>query len=161
MTKDNQAWSTPVWNDEFTITFDVIVTSELTDDWHNIFHVTTGNDIHTSGSRIPGVWVNKGKYFHVCFGVSGNHNYCKNYNYNLDQLYHIEISQKKQSNEEALYTISVNGTIFHEVINTTPMIFQDAKLYLSDPWYKSFASYGTLSNLRINNKEGKYLLLNI
>ena len=155
MTKDNLAWS-GVWSDEFTIEFDVIVTSELTDLYHNIFLVTTGGVINTFGSRIPGVWANKKeKYFLICSGVNGNNNYCKEYPYNLKQLYHFEISQKKNSNGEAVYKLSVDGTIFHEVINTTPKNFQNAKLYLSNPWYRSFAPHGTLSNLRIINEPSK------
>ena len=154
MTKGNLAWS-GVWSDEFTFEFDVIVTSGLTANYHNIFHVTTGGDAGALGNRIPAVWANKAKYFHICSGVNGNANYCRFYPYNLKQSYHFEISQKKNSNGEAVYKISVDGTIFHEVINTTPKNFQNAKLYLSDPWYASFAPHGTLSNLRIINEPSK------
>ena len=154
MTKGNLAWS-GVWSDEFTIEFDVIVTSELTATYENIFHVTIGGENHVLGNRIPAVWANKAKYFHICSGVNGNANYCRFYPYNLKQSYHFEISQKKNSNGEAVYKISVDGTIFHEVINTTPKNFQNAKLYLSDPWSASFAPHGTLSNLRIINDLSK------
>ena len=64
LTKGNLAWS-GVWSDEFTIEFDVIVTSELTDTWHNIFHVTTGDNCCKLGDRIPAVWANKAKHFHI------------------------------------------------------------------------------------------------
>ena len=154
MTKGNLAWS-GVWSDEFTIEFDVMVTSELTDTWHNIFHVTTGDDCCELGQRIPGVWANKANKFYISFGVNGDNNYYKDYPYNLNQLYHFEISQKKNSKREAVYKISVDGTIFHEVINTTPKNFQNAKLYLSDPWHASFAPHGTLSNLRIITEPSK------
>ena len=153
LSKDNLAWSQPVWSDEFNITFDVTVNSELTEDWHNIFHVTTGSNYGTLGARIPAVWANKEyEEFFIVSDVNGNNDY---YQYlgqhNLGQLYHIEISQKKNSNDEAVYKISVDGTTFHEVINTKPQIFQNANLYLSDPWHASLAPHGTLSNLRIIN----------
>ena len=151
LTKDNLAWSTPAWSEEFAIEFDVIVNSELTESWYNIFHMTTGSNYNTLGARIPAVWANHLKHFHICFDVNGDNDYCKKYNYNLDKLYHIEISQKKNSNDEALYNIRVDGTTFHEVINTMPQIFQNAKLYLSDPWHPSLAPHGTLSNLSIIN----------
>ena len=151
MTKGNLAWS-GTWSDEFKIKFDVIVTSEPTEDWNNVLHVTTGNNCCGLGERIPSVSIYRGEYIEICFGVSGNNNYCKNYNIVLHRLYHLEISQNKTSNGEAVYKISVDGTIFHEVINTTPKNFQNAKLYLSDPWHASFAPHGTLSNLRTNSK---------
>ena len=152
LSKGNLAWSIPVWSDEFTITFDVTVNSELTEYWHSIFHVTTGSNYGTLGARIPAVWATKDKNFFIVSDVNGNNDY---YQYlgqhNLGQLYHIEISQKKNSNDEVWYKISVDGTTFHEVINTKPQTFQNAKLYLSDPWHLSLAPHGTLSNLRIIN----------
>ena len=154
MTKGNLVWS-GVWSDKFTIEFDVIVTSELTATYKNIFHVTTGGDNGALGNRIPAVWANKAKYFHICSGVNGNANYCRFYPYNLKQSYHFEISQKKNSNGEAVYEISVDGTIFHEGVNTTPKNFRNAKLYMSDPWSASFAPHGTLSNLMIINEPSK------
>ena len=75
LTRDNLAWSIPVWSDEFTIKFDVIVTSELTDIWHNIFHVTIGSNYNTLGARIPAVWANKEKFFHICSDVGGHNDY--------------------------------------------------------------------------------------
>ena len=156
LSKGNLAWSIPVWSDEFTITFDVTVNSELTEYWTNIFHVTTGSTAKpfgTLGARIPAVWATKDKNFFIVSDVNGNNDYFQYVNpkYKLGQLYHIEISQKKNSNNEAVYKISVDGTTFHEVINKKPQTFQNAKLYLSDPWHASLAPHGTLSNLRIIN----------
>ena len=124
-------------------------------------HLTTGND-NGLGARIPGVWANKNKYFHTCFRVNGDDDYCQQYDYQLDKLYHFEISQHKKSSQyystgEATYSITINGELIHEIINTTPMKFENVKLYLGNPWYESFAPYGTVSNLEINdlNEPGK------
>ena len=155
LSKDNVVWSTPEWSEEFKIEFDVIVEKELSNDWVNIMHMTTGND-NGLGARIPGVWANKNKYFHSCFRVNGDDDYCQNHDYQLDKLYHFEISQHKEisqyySTGEAIYSITVNGEVIHEIINTTPMKFENVKLYLGNPWYETFAPYGTVSNLKIND----------
>ena len=84
MTKGNLAWS-GVWSDEFTIEFDVIVTSELTDTWHNIFHVTTGDNCCKLGDRIPahtpleglsgfGQFPRQMAFTQLFFGISGTQN---------------------------------------------------------------------------------------
>ena len=155
LSKDNVVWSTPEWSDEFKIEFDVIVDKELPIDWVNIMHMTTGND-NGLGARIPGVWAHQNKFFYSCFRVNGNDDYCQNYDYQLDKLYHFEISQHKKPSQyystgEAIYSITVNGEVIHEIINTTPMKFQNVKLYLGNPWYETFAPYGTISNLKIND----------
>ena len=151
LTKGSLAWSTPFWrSDGVTIKFDVIVNSELTEEWHNLFHMTTTDaNCCDPGDRVPVVLANRDKYFYLSFGINGKGDYAVKYHYNLNQLYNIEFSQNKNSNGEAVYKISVDGTIFHEVINTTPKNFQSAKLYLSSPWSASFAPHGTLSNLKI------------
>ena len=71
--------------------------------------------------------------------------------------YQIEISQKKNSDGEAVYKIIINGEIFHEVINTTPRNFYNATLYLSDVHYDTFGPYGSLANLRISSALSKLI----
>ena len=143
-----QVWSTSDWSDDFKVKFDVIVNKDLNSTYKSLLHVTTGGN-GGEGSRIPAVFVNPGKYFHTCNHVNGNTNYCQNYNYELNKEYHFEISQHKNSKGEAVYSIKVNGETFHEVVNTTPLKFKDVKLYLSDPWYETFAPFGKLSNLKV------------
>ena len=101
------------------------------------------------GGRIPAVFVNQDKYFHHCYHVNGDDNYYQNYDYELNKDYHFEILQQKNSEGEAVYRIKVNGETFHEIVNTTPLKFKDVKLYLSDPWYETFAPFGKLSNLKV------------
>ena len=125
--------------------------SELPADWHNVFHITKGRDNSEMGDRLPGLWANKAKYFHTCTASNGNRNYCYNYPYQLNQIYKFEISQMGNENGKAMFSIKINGSTIHEVINTTPTILSKAHLYLSDPWYSSFASYGKLSKLKIAN----------
>ena len=147
LTKGNLVWSTSDWSDEFKVEYDVIVTEELSQGWGNLFHVTTGEDMG-EGSRIPAVFVNQDKFFHICYNFNGTE-YWHNYNYKLNEEYHFEISQNKNSKGEAIYNIKVNGKTFHEIVNTTPTKFKDVMLYLSAPLYETFAPFGRLSNFKI------------
>ena len=166
MTKGDYVWSYSDWSDEFKIEYDVIVNKEFEGgymegpgSWTSLFHLTTGEDSGVGG-RIPAVFVNQDKYFHHCYHVNGDDNYYQNYDYELNKDYHFEISQQKNSEGEAVYSIKVNGETFHEIVNTTPLKFKDVKLYLSDPWFDTFAPYGKLSNLKIINdlnKQSKYV----
>ena len=101
------------------------------------------------GGRIPAVFLNPAKYFYTCYRVNGDDDYCQNYNYELNKDYHFEISQHKNSIGEAVYSITVNGETVHEIVNKTPLKYKDVKLYLSDPWYETFAPFGKLSNLKV------------
>ena len=145
LTKGDQVWTTSDWSDEFKVEYDVIVNKELPGSWKSLLHLTTGDNY----PRLPAIFLHPNKYFHICYHVNGNHNYCQNYNYELNKEYHFEISQHKNSKGEAVYSIKVNGETFHEIINTKPVKFKDVKLYLSDPWYETFAPFGKLSNLKI------------
>ena len=132
------------------------MTKELSDTWHNVFHFTIGADSGHYGDRIPAVWVNKAKFFLIASAVSGNDNYGQlnthgQFNYQLNQWYHFEIKQEENSNGEIIYSIAMDGTTVHVVVNTLPQIFKEVILYQSDPWYPSFASFGELKDLTIVN----------
>ena len=148
MAKDNHVWSTADLNDEFRIEYDIIVNQEILDSWKSLFRITTGENTG-EGGRIPAVFLNPSKSLYNCYHVNGDTNYCHSYDYELNTDYHFEMSQQRNPNGEAVYRIFVNGELLHEIINTTPLKFQDVKLFLSDPWYDSFAPFGKLSNLKI------------
>ena len=148
LTKGNHVWSVSDWSDEFKVEYDVIVKKELSETWASLFHVTTGQDLG-EGGRLPAVFLNWDKYFLIAYHVNGNADYGRQYNYELNKEYHFEISQQTNSKGEAVYSIKVNGETFHEIVNTSPLKFKDVKLYLSDPWYGTFASFGNLSNFKI------------
>ena len=144
LTKDNLAWSTSNWSDEFKVEYDVIVYSWY-NYWANVLHVTTGQN----HPRLPAVFF-KRTYFNICSHVNGNNDYCQIYNYELNTDYHFEISQNKNPSGEAIYSINVNGETFFEIVNTNPLKFENAKLYLSNPWYPTFGAFGKVSNLKVN-----------
>ena len=159
LSKGNLVWTTSDWSDEFKVEYDVIVNKELpAGSWKSLFRVATENG--QVGGRIPAVFVDPNKHFHICYRVNGYDNYCQNYSYALNKDYHFEISQFKNSEDETVYSIKVNGEAFHEIVNTTPLNFKNVNLYLSDPWYGTFAPFGKLSNLTIIadlTKLSKYL----
>ena len=148
LTKGDHVWSTSDWSDEFKVEYDVIVNKDIPGSWKSLFHVTTGVQSGV-GCQLPAVYVNPSRYFYIAYHVNGNDNYHQKYTYELNKEYHFEISQHKNTNGEAIYNIKVNGETFHEVVNTTPLKFKDVMLYLSDPWYETFAPFGKLSNLKI------------
>ena len=134
------------------------VTKELNGTYHNVFHMTIGEDIAQYGDAYPSVWVNKGKNFHISSAVSGDLNYATDYPYNLNQWYHIEILQKENSNGEIIYSIEIDDLTVDldnyqsiKTVNTQPQRFEKVILYTSDPWYPSFASFGELKDLSIVN----------
>ena len=127
------------------------VTKELSGTYHNVFHMTIGEDLAQYGDRYPAVWVHKDKKFLIDSAVNGKKNHGKFINYQLNQEYHIEIKQEENANGEIIYRIVVDGTTVHEVVNTRPQRFEKVILYTSNPWSRSFASFGELKNLNIVN----------
>ena len=93
LTKDNLAWSTSNWSDEFKVEYDVIVYSWY-NYWANVLHVTTGQN----HPRLPAVFF-KRTYFNICSHVNGNNDYCQIYNYELKYL-------KTKTQVEKLFTAS-------------------------------------------------------
>ena len=159
LSRDNLVWTVSDWGYEIEIEFDVMVHSEISQDWCNVFHmIAIDHDNQGMGSRLPSfmVW-NEAKKFEISFSVNGNDKYQTFYNYQLNQWYHFQISQLINPTGQAVYTISVNGNTVHEISNSKPRTFPEAKLYLSSPWLPSLGSYGTLSNLTVK-KEGKISL---
>ena len=151
LSRDNLAWTVSNWGHEIEIDFDVMVNSEISQDWSNVFHmIAIDHDNAQLGSRLPSFMVYNGaKQFEICFSVNGNDNYCIYQDYQLNQWYHFQISQLKNPTGEAVYRTRVNGNTVHEIPNSKPRNFPEAKLYLSNPWLPSLGSHGTLSNLTV------------
>ena len=113
--------------------------------------MTIGENKEQYGDRIPAVFVNKAKYFHISSAINGTSDYHQDYKYNLNQWYHIEIKQDENSNGEIIYSIEIDGTTVYEVVNSLPQRFKEIILYESDPWHPSFATFGELKDLTIVN----------
>merc|ERR1711892_697874 len=141
------------WARQYKVEFDIKVTKELPgkSTYYNVFHMTIGGDQKQYGDRIPAVWVNSDKYFHIASAVSGNPNLTKNIKYALNQWYHFEIIQEENSKGEVIYSIVMDGLTVYQVFNTLPQRFEKVILYTSDPFFQSFAPFGELANLNIVN----------
>ena len=141
------------WNKIYRVSFSIKV-NKMPNAHANVIHFTTGSDsiLHYPffiGSQIPGVWINKSGFFHICSTVSGNRNYCKNFDYSLEKQYDITIQQYNH-NGKYMYEIIINGLTKVCVENTQPRIFSHVKEYTSNPWYPSFTSeFGNIFNLEI------------
>ena len=107
------------------------------------------------GSRIPAVFAKQANSSSQCLefrsSVSGNGDYRFDFYYQLNQLYHIEISQENIHGETVMYNVKIDGTTKHSVENTQVQVFDQVKLYLSSPWLETFGPYGEVRNLEVVN----------
>ena len=110
----------------------------LPNEWASIFHITIGNNGGTKGDRYPALFVNKNSYFHFTTCIDDTDNYHKNYDRlsstYQNQMYDVTI-QQKLIDGKYLYQVIVDGQLFVSKENTKPLVIDEAKLYLSDPWY--------------------------
>merc|ERR1712002_251879 len=64
----------PYIGKEFLISFELYINSISEEEWQNVLHITTGDNIGKMGDRIPGVWVTDKKELYVSFAINGNKN---------------------------------------------------------------------------------------
>ena len=135
---------------EYSVLF-TFAASEFSFGWHNILHFTTGDNVHSPGSRIPGVWMHqslgdeKAKPLLICSDVNGDSDYCwTSKPIPVNTFIQIQIRQIRKGTGY-IYQILIDGEVLHEVINRQPRVFRDVKLYASDPWHA--AQKGEIDNL--------------
>ena len=106
------------------------------------------------GDRIPAVFsrqeTSSSQLLEFRSSVSGNKDDSFNFYYQLNQLYHIEISQENVHGETH-YNVKIDGTPKHSAKNTQVQVFDQVKLYLSSPWLETFGPYGEVRNLEVVN----------
>ena len=96
-------------------------------------HATTGADNHVSGARTPSIYFPPGSTtLEICVQI---YNCFASEALPLNSWTNVQIAQSKQSNGTSQYSIVINGTEVHSVINSQPQEFQDVKVYASSPWY--------------------------
>ena len=108
-----------------------------TNQWVNVFHITRSEN-HGRGSRYPALFLNNG-YFHFTTCIDDFFNYQKNfYQITTDhhQVYDITIQQKLLDGKW-MYQVFVDGIMIVSKENTKTIVLDEAKLYLSDPWYNA------------------------
>ena len=150
----------PKWGNVYKVEADITVNKMPSIEWTNVFDFSQNGDFDVYGDRIPAVFINKAGHFHICSGVNGNKNFCKDVPFDLRKKYNLKIQQIKE-NGKTIYEIKINGKIILSTVNTKPMDFDNVKVYVSDPWYNAFtANIGILSNFQYSSghsyeEEGK------
>ena len=116
------------------------------DDYHNILHLTTGEECCEAGTRIPGVWLNSnnGKpYLYPAIAMTSNLDKHCNIALEMNTQYFVELVQEK-----GFFTVKINQEQVWQV-NSGSATFQNVKYYLSDPWWPSAGKVATLSRPKI------------
>ena len=144
------------WSPSFRIEFDIMVSSVLKEIWTNVFHFTIGGNNHQYGDRIPAFWIRWNQKFGIYSAVNNNKNHNREFDFKMNQQYHIVIRQFYKQCGKYVYQIEIDGQIKHSVDNNNAKVFENVKLYASDPWHTPFTSnYGLLKNLKV--EQGMYL----
>ena len=127
------------------------------ENWTTFIAIISANGhYYQHGDRIPAVFskqeTSSSQRLEFRSSVSGNIDDKFNFYYQLNQLYHIEISQENIDGETVMYNVKIDGTTKHSVENTQVQVFDQVKLYLSSPWTrKSFGPYGEVRNIEVVN----------
>ena len=139
------------WGDVFSVDFAIGVTKLPSVNWTNVFHFTVNGDNADYGDRIPALWIHKDGYFRISFNINDNQYYHKDFEFVLGQKYHIILKQFIEG-EKYWYEVKINGESKYHTENTQPQIYDDVKLYASDPWYEPFSSdLGQICNVKIQD----------
>ena len=103
--------------------------------WANIFHISNGQN-EGRGGRYPALFLNRGNFFHFTTCIDDNFNYQKNVGYLSQQLFDITIEQKFIQGKWK-HQIFLDGQLLLSKDYSDPIVIENAKLYLSDPWYEA------------------------
>ena len=122
----------------------------------SILWATGVNDAAEYGKRIPALFISKSGFLHLSSSVSGNWNYAFDFSYVVNKKYKYEIIQIADSSNVITYTVKVDGVVrFGPVVNTQPTLFEEAYLYVSEPYndpnVDSAFGYAALTNLCVTN----------
>ena len=145
---------------EWKISFD-INPHGLVSGWGSIIHLmdkstNTGDD----GGLLPGVWFRSNTtQLYVGYNLNGEHfiHFTADNSLPLNEYSTVEISQRKNNNNEYEFKCTVNGSLIptgdgsleNPSIASTPKEYTQVKLYASNPW--SPAANAEIKNLLFQN----------
>ena len=123
----------------------------------NIIHLTTGGKNDQYGGRTPGAWLfvnSLGRVMQIGSAINGK----KDYKYEIKEIrkntwIKVSISQVLV-NGDYVYMIRIDGKEVHRTINEQAEIFQNVKIYASNPWDKPLD--GKIRKLVIANRRKNY-----
>ena len=141
------------FGDSYSIRFDVKITKDLPNGWINILHFTTGASHSASGTRVPALFLNGDtKLFYVHHDTKDSLKVQFEFAYKLNQAYHMTLSLQKNK-----FSWKVNGQeIYQYNDNASPGVFDQVKMYLSNPWHFAampLTEYAHLENLQVTQYE--------
>ena len=88
----------------------------------------------------------------VSSGVNGIKDYAFNFDYSLNQKFHIVVKQFKDSGEKYKFEIEVDGSTVHSVENQQAVQFSNVKFYACSPWDSCFTNdIGLFENFELFN----------
>lgn len=157
---DNVHATIPTLNPIWELSAEILPTG-TTSGWSNLLHATIGGNVDRVGDRVPGIWFNSDTTkLHICSAVSGNRNYCINSEpLPMNEWSALKVSQTMQSDGTFQYKIEINQDEIHSGINTWPQVFQDVKLYMSDPWYPAASASTKNVEFKTSPVEDKSVIL--
>ena len=131
---------------EYVVSFSVRPTAFSTG-WSSVIHFTTGENCCKVGSRIPGVWFNN-NILHICGAVNDNGNHCYNSKPIAKNEWTDVLIVNSKVGSKFWYTVYVNSIQIGRILNPSSRVYKNVKVYITDPWHKSFK--GSLRNIQIS-----------
>ncbi|XP_065640235.1 uncharacterized protein LOC124815249 isoform X2 [Hydra vulgaris] len=125
---------------EYEVSFKLYLNSILSIN-ANVIHITNGVNCCSYGNRIATISFSNSLMAEIDAPVNGNGNYYF-YSKPLSLQKWIKITIKQYlSDANYYYTVEIDGETSHFVKNTNPQVFQNVKLYVSDPWRAAQPGY--------------------
>ncbi|XP_066922243.1 uncharacterized protein [Clytia hemisphaerica] len=126
---------------QWYMSFDVKHVGSIKNHWTNVLHSTTGGNHGTFGYRIPAIWFAPNtRKLHICHAINNNHNYCFNTPNHVpfNKYTNVQIAQIYETDYKRYrYIILINRIQRFTIINSTPRVFHDVRLWGSDPWHNA------------------------
>ena len=158
-TRGSLVHTIPTLGKEWRVSLEFKPTDYTYSGYANLLHLTIGADWGSYGTRVPGVWFHPSRGLHISAAVNGILDYNKDTLTDRPPLGNwtsLEISQE-QVGGEFVYKIVIGGKEILSVENTQPEVFEDVKVYASDPWHN--AQPGAMKALLIQTKLGQFYFL--
>ncbi|XP_065663719.1 uncharacterized protein LOC105844855 isoform X3 [Hydra vulgaris] len=136
---------------EYSISFEVNVSSFITNNWTNIIHFTIKENNNMYGDRTPAVFFYPSKIgiMQICAPVNGSKNYAILSNeIKLLEWTKVTITQLLVDGHYK-YSIQVAGMTLYTITNYDAREFSNVKIYASNPWH--IAQPGFLRNIIVKN----------
>ena len=147
LTKNTLLKTLPNMNEKFELKFEIRA-EKVPTHWANAVHITAGSNIRKHGDRIPGIWLHKDGYWHICTSIGVQKNHCHNSPpVALNTWTMFRIWQEQLLDGDYMYQYAINNTTIYSVRNESPRAFKNVKVYAADPWYAPVK--GSIRNIEL------------